>query len=146
MFSPKKKVDNYNSQINDYSLTLIGSGTFIAGEIKCKNDIRIDGHIKGDISSENRVLIGENGIIEGNIYCQNAEISGCIIGNIKVKDNIVLKTNCKIQGDIQTKTIIIESGAVFAGNCQMETKDLFLLNESTDSLKKEKEPVEKTRT
>lgn len=143
MFNSKRKGDNYNSQTNDYSLNLIGSGTLISGDINCVNDIRVDGHIKGNISSKSRILVGENGIVEGEIFCQNAEISGFVAGNLKIKDNVVLKPTCKVQGDILTKTIVIESGALFAGNCKMETKDMFLLNESSEK-NQDSKVVEKT--
>ena len=63
---------------------VIASGTKIIGTITADNDIRIDGNIEGDLICKGKIVVGTNGIINGNITCNNAEIMGNINGKIKI--------------------------------------------------------------
>jgi cytoskeletal protein CcmA (bactofilin family) len=101
------------------SINLIGAGTVIEGEIKCSGDIRIDGTIHGSITSKTKIVIGSTGIIEGDISCANADISGVIKGKISVSELLFLKNTAVITGDIVTGKFIVESGASFTGSCAM---------------------------
>jgi cytoskeletal protein CcmA (bactofilin family) len=101
------------------SLNLIGTGTVIHGNIETAGDIRIDGTLIGKLTAKARVVLGESAIIEGDIFCQNADVSGAILGNILVDDLLTIKSTGKMHGDVITKKLIIEAGADFTGNCKM---------------------------
>ena len=70
-----------NQDIDTGSINLIGVGTSINGEIKSNGDVRIDGTLVGSVNTKGKVVIGSTGSVEGEIFCQNADISGAIIGN-----------------------------------------------------------------
>lgn len=109
------------------NLNIIGPGTTIQGDITSNGDIRIDGQLKGSISSRGRVVVGNSGIIEGEIIASNAEISGLVNGFIKVDGSLLMKANAQINGDIRLSKLQIEPGARFDGNCKMNdnsTQDL----------------------
>ena len=133
MFNNSKKEASKNDEIVSGSINMIGVGTAIDGDISCKGDIRVDGTIKGNIYSKAKVVIGLTGSLEGVITCQNADISGILIGNISVAETLFLKSNCKVNGDIMTNKLIIEGGAQFTGNCNMGVV--------TDKSKRDKEPL-----
>jgi len=97
----------------------IGAGTEITGDIKSKGDIRIDGTIKGSLHSEGKVVVGESGVVEGDITCQNADVEGTIKANINVAELLSLKATAKLIGEITTKKLAIEPGAIFSGHCSM---------------------------
>ena len=99
---------------------VIASGTKIIGTITADNDIRIDGNIEGDLICKGKIVVGTNGIIDGNITCNNAEIMGNINGKINVSDTLSLKSTSSILGEIKTKVLIIEPQAKFTGTCEME--------------------------
>lgn len=101
------------------NINLIGAGTAIVGDIKLNGDIRIDGSINGKINGKGKLVIGSSGVLEGEIHCQNADISGMVKGQIHVSELLVLKATAKVVGDIHTQKISIEPGAVFTGNCTM---------------------------
>lgn len=109
-----KQTSNESSAIN-----LIGNSTVITGDINSAGDFRIDGALTGNITISGRLVIGPNGKVEGNVNCNNAEVSGEIKGKINVTEILNLKTTAKILGDIVTGKIAIESGAVFTGTCNM---------------------------
>jgi cytoskeletal protein CcmA (bactofilin family) len=100
-------------------LNRIVEGTVIQGEINADSNLRIDGTVKGEISTKGRLVVGVNGRIEGNIICQNADIEGEIIGTIKVEDLLSLKSTAKLNGEMTTKKLHIEPGADFTGSCTM---------------------------
>ncbi len=107
-FEPETKLHN-----------LIGQGTKIVGNIDTSESIRIDGEIEGNITSKGKVVLGTNGKIKGQVYCQNSEIEGLLEGKIFVKELLSLKSPSRLFGDIQTSKLSIEPGAVFTGKCDM---------------------------
>ena len=97
----------------------IMEGTSIEGEIRSDSNIRIDGRVKGTVNARGRVIVGQTGMIEGEVVCQSSDIEGTVIGKINCQDLLSLKATAKLQGDINTKKLAIEPGAVFTGNCSM---------------------------
>ena len=101
------------------SVNLIGAGTVIQGDIKTNGDIRIDGTLTGSISVKGKLVIGVSGSVEGEIICQNADISGTVKAKVTVAELLSFKASAKLSGDIVTNKIAIEPGAVFSGSCSM---------------------------
>ena len=95
------------------------AGSKIVGTITADSDFRIDGLIGGDLNCSGKVVIGEAGRVKGTIVCQNAEILGLLDGKINCHQQLSLRTSGKIHGDVQTKTLIVEPGALFNGSCAM---------------------------
>ena len=110
---------NKNSTNDASSINLIGNGTTISGDINSNGDVRIDGTLKGNISISGKLVVGTSGNIEGNIVCQNADISGEIHGKVTVTELLTLKSSAKLLGDIETGKLFIEVGATFTGYTNM---------------------------
>lgn len=94
-------------------------GTKIIGDIISETNIRIDGEIQGNITTSAKVVIGENGMLKGNLTCQEADIEGRIDGKLMVEGLLILRESSNIQGDIYTNKLHIEEGAIFLGACKM---------------------------
>jgi cytoskeletal protein CcmA (bactofilin family) len=109
-----KRTENNNSVVN-----IIGQGTSINGDINSNGDIRVDGTLKGSINTEGKVVLGKEGVVEGDVICQNADISGIIKAKITVSNLLSLKETAKLKGDIVTNKLSIEPGAEFTGSCSM---------------------------
>ena len=101
------------------SINIIRGGTEIKGDIRCKGDIRIDGKLIGNLISDGKVVVGEQGVIEGTIKCANATISGGVKVNITVNELLSLKSTANLVGEISTNKLQIEPGANFSGKCKM---------------------------
>jgi cytoskeletal protein CcmA (bactofilin family) len=110
---------NKSSAAESSSINLIGNGTSITGDINSNGDVRIDGTLKGNISITGKLVVGPSGNIEGNVICQNADISGEIHGKVTVTELLSLKASAKLLGDIITGKISIEPNATFTGTCNM---------------------------
>jgi len=66
-------------------INLIGAGTSITGEINSTNgDIRIDGNLNGNLTTNGKLVVGPTGIIVGDISCKNADVFGKIEGRVNV--------------------------------------------------------------
>ena len=98
---------------------LIGNGTTIKGDIESNGDIRIDGHLIGSLKSNGKVVIGQTGVMEGDLTCKQAEVSGVVKGNINTEELTALKATSKVEVDLNTKQLLIEVGAQFSGKCTM---------------------------
>ncbi len=101
------------------SINLIGAGTIIEGDIKSNGDIRIDGQIKGSINVKGKLVVGSTGNIDGEVVCQNADISGTLRAKVTVSELLSLKSTAKLSGDLVTNKLSIEPGADFTGSCSM---------------------------
>ena len=106
-------------EIQNQAINIISEGTSIKGDISSSGDIRIDGTLKGNIESKGRLVIGPKGKVEGEINCNNVEISGYIKGKIKVLELLNMKSSAKVYGEVIAGKLAVEPGSVFTGNCSM---------------------------
>lgn len=99
--------------------TVISKGVKIEGKLSCSGNIRLDGEVQGDISSEGVVIVGENGKVNGQINADSITIGGRVTGTVRAKDKVVLEAKANLKGDIITKILMVEAGAIFNGNTKM---------------------------
>ena len=76
-----------------------------------------DAQISGDITSLGSVKIGNNSVIRGNIYATSAVIAGAVKGDIDVKGPVILDATAIVMGNIKSKAVQINNGAVIEGLC-----------------------------
>jgi cytoskeletal protein CcmA (bactofilin family) len=121
MFNAKSKSDMSYEKSNGVNggATLISAGTTLKGDINSSNDLRIDGTVIGNICTTSKIIIGNTGAIQGDIECNQADITGKVNGNIKVKDLVQLKGECNITGNVQAGKLQVEPTATFNGQCHM---------------------------
>lgn len=109
------------NEIDPNVVNKITTGTSITGDIISNGDIRIDGILKGNLNTKGKVVVGNEGVINGEIECKNADISGKVEGKIKVSELLSLSKSAKITGEITTNRLAIEPGAIFSGTCNMSS-------------------------
>ena len=98
----------------------VGSGTVVTGEANFKAMMRVDGHLSGRINSGTGTLIvGANGKVDANIEVAVAVIHGTVNGDIIATQRLELGRAAKLNGNIQTASLMIEPGALFEGSCKM---------------------------
>jgi cytoskeletal protein CcmA (bactofilin family) len=119
MFNGKAKSDVLGDTPTGTSTSLIGAGTSMKGDITSNGDLRIDGTLVGNIHCSAKVVIGANGVVQGDINGQQADIMGKVTGTIKVKDLLQLKGGSLLNGNIQAAKLQIEPTANFNGECHM---------------------------
>jgi cytoskeletal protein CcmA (bactofilin family) len=94
--------------------TLISKGCNVEGRIESDVFVRIDGRIKGDVFISEGLIVGENGLIEGNVHTREIVIFGTINGTVRA-DSIDIKSSGKILGELHTNSLQVEMGAIYVG-------------------------------
>ena len=117
MFNSKSKT-SFDSNAGNAS-TLIGAGTTITGDLESNGDIRVDGILKGNLKGKAKIIIGADGVVEGDIEGLQADIMGHVTGTIKVQELLFLHGKTQVNGDIYAGKLQVEPTAVFNGNCHM---------------------------
>lgn len=145
MFNTKNEMSDNNNlktqAANGPILNIIGAGTRIEGAITCDGDIRIDGTVKGTVTSKAKIVVGPTGSIEGDLFCENADVSGKIFGSIEVSELLFMKSTSYLEGDITTTKFVVEAGAKFNGNCRMGVKEIKPNEKPNTAQVKQKEAV-----
>ena len=100
--------------------TVIGSSIVVDGEITGKENLIIEGTVKGKIVLEASLIVEASGVVEADIETEIVEISGQVTGNITASDKIELKPESRVVGDLKAKRILIADGASFKGNVDMD--------------------------
>ncbi|MFW5822462.1 MAG: bactofilin family protein [Tangfeifania sp.] len=124
----KQSAKSYG-EAQDQAINIISEGTLIKGDISAGGDIRIDGELVGNINAKGRLVIGPQGKVDGEVNCNNIEISGYIKGKISVSELLTMKASARIYGDIIAGKLSVEPGSLFTGSCSMG--DLKTKNETT---------------
>lgn len=99
--------------------TLVSAGTTLKGDISSNSDLRIDGTVVGNIQSTAKIVIGTNGIVEGNITGNQADVVGKVTGNIRTKDLLQLRGESVVKGNLYAGKLQVEPTASFNGQCHM---------------------------
>jgi len=116
MFAEKKKNSSEFSKLPNH----IGATTKIKGDITSEEDFRIDGYFEGNLTTTAKIVLGEKGVLNGNIKCSNAEILGKVSGDFVVDNLLSIKSTASIDGNVTIGKLAIEPGAVFNATCQMK--------------------------
>lgn len=119
MFKKNSNKMARNNEGESPAINIIRKGTEIKGDVTCSGDIRIDGVLNGTLNSLGKVVVGQSGVVEGEVTCKNADVSGNIKATIVVKELLQLRATANISGDINTNKLSIEPGASFTGSCNM---------------------------
>ena len=106
-------------EMENTAINIITDGTQIKGDIVATGDFRLDGVLEGNIQLNGKLVVGDSGVVNGNVLCQNANIIGTVNGNLSVKDLLSLHASARVRGDILINKLSIEPGAIFSGKCRM---------------------------
>ena len=111
-------------EINQQEISaIIGEGYVFTGELSGSSVIRIEGKIIGNVNVEGGVILGEKGIIEGDINSKSAIVYGTVNGNIKTT-HLEIKKSGNVNGEISTDTLEIEIGAQYNGKLNMHRRPI----------------------
>lgn len=116
--------------------TLIGAGTTLKGDINSTNDLRIDGTVLGNITCAAKIVIGDTGVIEGDISGNQADIVGKVTGNIRSKELLQLRGNCVVKGNLYAGKLQLEPTATFNGQCHMGANIVEMNNNEQQAIAK----------
>lgn len=115
----KNQLNGLNGAKETGDTCVISHGTVIEGKFSASENIRLDGVMKGELLCDKRLVMGEQGKVEGNITTVDAVIMGKIEGELKVTGTLTLKPSALVKGAIFAKYMIVDEGARYFGDCKI---------------------------
>jgi cytoskeletal protein CcmA (bactofilin family) len=100
--------------------SLLGRGSAFEGKLTFEGTVRIDGRFRGEVFSDDTLVIGEGALVEAEIDIGEIIIQGTVVGNIKAKRSIEIHAPGRVKGDIHTPSLQIDKGVIFEGRSFME--------------------------
>ncbi|HUJ30789.1 MAG TPA: polymer-forming cytoskeletal protein [Candidatus Acidoferrum sp.] len=94
-------------------------GVRLEGKLESPGTFRVDCRMKGDLVSEDTLILGEHALVEGQMTCGSAIIAGRFDGTIRARTRVEIHTKAVVAGEIHTPCLIIEPGGIFDGNCHV---------------------------
>lgn len=101
-------------------VTIIGPGTIVTGDIKCKGTVRIEGAVAGRVSSDDTIVIQESGRVKADLVAGQVIVGGEVQGNILAHDRIEVTPKGRLLGNITAPRVSIAEGVLFEGKCVMK--------------------------
>lgn len=95
--------------------TSVDASSELEGRLRCKQTLRIDGYVKGEVECDKAVLVGEEARIFASITADEVQVSGIVEGDITARRKITLSRTAVVVGDLTTPGIVIEEGARLKG-------------------------------
>lgn len=103
----------------DQIISIIGPGMRVVGDCDADNAIRVEGSIQGNIRAGKAVVVGKDGVVEGDIFTQDAVIAGTVTGVLRAESRLEVQASSRIVGEIIAARMQLEEGAILNGTVQM---------------------------
>src|SRR3970282_407374 len=114
MFKRKRKAVGRNGLT-----AFIDEGSEIEGRYTFSGTVMVNGRFKGEISSTDTLIIGDKGVINGDIRAGQVLISGEVVGNVSAAERIELKRTARGFCAAEAPVVVVEEGVLFEGHCRM---------------------------
>lgn len=101
----------------------IDHGSEFEGKLSFKDTVRVDGSFRGEISSENTLVVGETGEIFATVRSRTVVIAGAVTGDVVASERLVLQKTARLDGDVQAGSLQMEDGAVLNGRVTMKKRE-----------------------
>lgn len=97
--------------------TIIGKGSVLEGDFQVENDVTIYATLKGKLTCTGTVVVGESGYVEASVRAKDVIVNGKVVGDLEATNRVVLKSQAVLVGDLRTRLLAVEEGAVLQGRC-----------------------------
>ncbi len=133
-----------NGSRKERKMSNLTSGSEMEGTIKFSDVMRIDGKFDGELITDNgELIVGKTGSVKANVKVRSAVIEGRVDGDIKASDKVELKQKAHLTGDLQAKTLVLEEGVVFVGQCNVNPEGAKVESQGYKEGNKEKNKSER---
>jgi len=120
-FRKKKNANNSGSaapRTNDLS-AFIDEASEIDGKYTFSGTVMLNGKFKGEIASNDTLIIGEKAVVKASIRAGVILISGEVVGNVLGTERVELRGTARVFGDVEAPVVVVEEGVMFEGQCRM---------------------------
>lgn len=98
----------------------VDAGCTIRGELEFQSSFRLEGRVEGTVRSRSELVVGADGVVEGEVDVARCLVGGQVRGTIRASDQVVLHASARVWADIHTPALIMEEGAFLEGEVNME--------------------------
>jgi cytoskeletal protein CcmA (bactofilin family) len=102
---------------------MLGRGASFEGKLTFEGVVRIEGRFKGQILANDTLIIGDDGVVEGEISVGELICSGTIRGTIRAERAVELRAPGRVEAEVTTASLHIERGVTFDGQVHMKHRD-----------------------
>lgn len=113
------KTESRNGPTGEGALSIIAAGMTVTGDIESSGVVKIEGRVVGTIRGARQVLVGRQGVVQGDIETREAVIGGTVHGNVTGKERVEIQATAAITGDVATKSIVVHEGGRINGAVRM---------------------------
>ena len=113
-------------------VTIVGQGAKLEGTVVSAGSLRIDGQVKGQVNADGDVMLSPQSQVEADIRAQNVSIAGRFKGAIVVKGRAEINRGGRVDGNVTSKTLVVEEGAIFQGQSIMDQQAVQSQNAQQD--------------
>ena len=99
-------------------ISIIGPGMKVIGDCETEGTLRIEGTVEGTVRAGKAVVVGKDGVVDGDIATQDAVIGGRVTGTVIAESRLELQATCVIDGEIRARRIKLEEGGKLNGKVQ----------------------------
>ncbi len=100
-------------------ISIIGPGMRVVGDCETEGTLRIEGTVEGTVRAGKAVVVGKDGLVQGDISTQDAVIGGRVTGMVVAESRLELQATCIIEGEIRARRIKLDEGGKVNGKVQM---------------------------
>lgn len=100
-------------------VSVVGTGMKVTGDCVTDGTLRVEGRVEGTIRAAKAVVVGEGGVVAGDIQTQDAVVAGTVQGSIAAESRVELQATCRIEGDIRSRRVKLEEGGQVDGRLEM---------------------------
>jgi cytoskeletal protein CcmA (bactofilin family) len=97
----------------------IDEASEIEGKYTFSGTVMLNGKFKGEIISNDTLIIGEKGVVNAQIRAGTILISGEVVGNVLGSERVELRGSARVFGDVEAPVVVVEEGVLFEGHCRM---------------------------
>jgi cytoskeletal protein CcmA (bactofilin family) len=98
---------------------LVDQGCTIHGDIAFNELLRVHGHAVGTVKSDGELLVGEGGVVEGEIVVGRLVVAGTVRGTVCVKERLVVHGTGKVFAEVHAPSLVVDEGGVLEGQVRM---------------------------
>ncbi len=118
-------------------ISIIGPGMKVVGDCETEGTLRIEGSVEGTVRAGKAVVVGKEGVVDGDIVTQDAVIGGRVTGSIVAESRLELQATCVIEGQIKARRIKLEEGGkvngmVQIGDVSLDSRKVSAIRDSRD--------------
>lgn len=96
----------------------LSQGTLIEGKFSFDAPVQVDGTLKGEITANSALIVGEHATIEAQCRVGNLIVFGTVRGDVEASDTVEIKRGGSLIGKISSRGLIIDEGGSFEGECK----------------------------